>query len=138
MNTIIGSSLPSTFTHPHPDAETLNSPPSGMATKFAQPGAPPIPRPRPAVPAALPYAPAPRPGRGQAAIDALLARTTDAPITRPWPDASGAPLYAAADVDDEIAKIERRLRTDRRGYFRDEDMQERYRELLTIRGRRRR
>jgi hypothetical protein len=44
---------------------------------------------------------------------------------------------AAAAIDDEIARIEGRMRTDRRGDFRDEDMQARYRELLAIRARRR-
>lgn len=37
-------------------------------------------------------------------------------------------------VDAEIAAIEKRMRTDRRGYFKDEAAQNRYRELLDVRG----
>jgi predicted secreted protein len=38
---------------------------------------------------------------------------------------------AVGTIKDEIAAIEKYMRTDRAGYFKDTDKQERYRQLLT-------
>lgn len=42
---------------------------------------------------------------------------------------------AAAAIDNEIATIEQRMATDRAGYFKDEKMQARYRDLISVRDR---
>ena len=142
QRTIAGSAGGSALTYPYSDSSPAADP--RMRPFFSAPERFPegrfesAPRQSPFLPSTtlkpLNYAPTPQRGRAHAAIDDLLA--PPAPRPDAWPHASEA-TAAAADVDDEIAAIERRLRTDRRGYFRDEDMQERYRELLGIRARRR-
>ncbi len=63
------------------------------------------------------------------------------PIPRPRPERSGALRYGPtreemrkhATIVEEIEEIERLLKRDRRAYFRDEEKQARYRELLMLR-----
>jgi hypothetical protein len=54
----------------------------------------------------------------------------------PAPAVTEAGDPAGRAADEEIAEIERRMKTDRRGYFRDDKMQARYRELVAARERR--
>ncbi len=54
----------------------------------------------------------------------------------PSPTVTEAGDPGSQALEEEIAGIERRMKTDRRGYFRDDKMQARYRELVAARERR--